>query len=563
MEILYYTRKPLESPIYADKLAHSMHLAYRQSPAEPFTPFHHNEGLLYVRATQNADGTLNAKTLLSPCVFPKKDGGFGVLAIRTEPDGTPDAQSAGCVLLWESADLVRYREVGLVRLFPSDDAICQISCEWDSQADTYLLHAEKADGEKVRLSGDPFRGEIGEPHPDEGYAAPQIPHDCCSAIEGCCPCGTLTVPDALGAYLIKKLTVPKAAGVSFADGQAIVTYSDGTTVTRKAVRSQTGAEAIHHAHIAFPFAVNRADPCCAYWHGKYYFIATNDADGNHTLYIRCSDTLEGVTTAEEVLLLDSTTHPGIGGLLWAPEFHEIGGKLYIFHAATEGEFFREESRVMELREGGDPMCRTDWSAPHLVVKKDGSPLCEAGKVISLDMTTFEYEGKQYVMWSQRQFLPVDQGAWLYLAQINPNQPWHLVSDPVCVAMPEYSWENNHTFVVEGPYALWHDGKLMVTYSAAAVDSTYVVGMLTPRMGSDILDPANWSKSNFPLLSSRSVPGEFGPGHNSYVTDEDGLIWNFYHARPGVDGPRSSGIRRVHFDLDGEPMLDVTEADDLP
>lgn len=60
----------------------------------------------------------------------------------------------------------------------------------------------------------------------------------------------------------------------------------------------------------------------------------------------------------------------------------------------------------------------------------------------------------------------------------------------------------------------------------------------------------------------SVEGEFGIRHNAYVTDEDGIVWNTYHARQGVDGARSSGIRRVHFDIDGVPMLDLTEDRDL-
>ncbi len=34
-------------------------------------------------------------------------------------------------------------------------------------------------------------------------------------------------------------------------------------------------------------------------------------------------------------------------------------------------------------------------------------------------------------------------------------------------------------------------------------------------------------------------------------------------RSGVNGPRSSAARRTHFDIDGEPMLDVTEELDLP
>lgn len=573
MQILCYTRKPLEDMIYAEKLAYSMHLAWRKDSHEEFSPLHHNEGILYVKAVQRKDGTLVAKSLRAPWIFQKKEGDYGVVAVRTEDGGEPDGDSEGCVFLWESKDLIHYRELGPVRL-QEKGVIRRVSCEYEEAKGAYRICWEDGNGRRFKAWGDPFGGELGvgsETREEiDGSWNTECPPRAIAGIEGCCPGNILTVPEELGTYLLKKLMVPVFERVTLteekggAERRAIACYSDKTTVERKIDWDLDGRSGrIHQEHFPFPFAENRADPCCMYWHGKYYFIATNDADGNHTLYIRCADTLEGIITAQEILLLDSTTYPGIKGLLWAPEFHEIDGRLYIFHGATEGEFFWEESRVMQLKENGDPMCRDDWSAPHLVVKSDGTPLCEAGKVISLDMTTFEYEGDIYAMWSQRQFLPVDQGAWLYLAKISRKEPWRLLSDPVCVALPEYGWENNHTFVVEGPYAIWHKGQLMVTYSGAAVDATYTVGMLKPVMGSDILDPSNWRKSNYPLLSSRSVPGEFGPGHNSYMTDENGLVWNFYHARPGVDGVRSSCARRVHFDVDGEPMLDVTEEVDLP
>ncbi len=573
MQILCYTRKPLEDMIYAEKLAYSMHLAWRGDSSGNFSPLHHNEGILYAKAVQREDGTLAAKSLCAPWIFMKKEGDYGVMAVRTDGSGEPDVDSEGCVFLWESRDLVHYRELGPVRL-QEKGVIRRVSCAYEEARGDYRICWEDGDGRRLETWGDPFGGElsVGSETREEidGSWNTECAPQAISGIEGCCPCNMLTVPDKLGNYLLKKLTVPVFEQITLseeeggAERRAIVRYSDETTVERKIDWSVDGRWGrIHQEYFPFPFAGNRADPCCMYWHGKYYFIATNDADGNHTLYIRCADALEGIMTAREVLLLDSATYPGIRGLLWAPEFHEIDGRLYIFHGATEGEFFWEESRVMQLKENGDPMCRDDWSAPQLVVKSDGTPLCEAGKVISLDMTTFEYEGDIYAMWSQRQFLPVDQGAWLYLARISRKEPWRLLSDPVCVARPEYGWENNHTFVVEGPYAIWHNGQLMVTYSGAAVDATYAVGLLKPVMGSDILDPSNWRKSNYPLLSSRSVPGEFGPGHNSYMTDENGLVWNFYHARPGVDGVRSSGARRVHFDVDGEPMLDVTEEFDLP
>ena len=131
-----------------------------------------------------------------------------------------------------------------------------------------------------------------------------------------------------------------------------------------------------------------------------------------------------------------------------------------------------------------------------------------------------------------------------------------------LSKPEYGWANNHTFVDEGPFALLQENRLVLTFSSAAVDTSYVVGLLTIEKGKDLLQRKNWKKGNYPILTSRSVKGEFGTGHNAYVTDEYGDIWNTYHARPGIDKVRSSGIRRVHFDIDGLPVLDLTEEQDI-
>ncbi len=583
MEILCYTRQPKDDMIYGKRMAYSMHLAYRAQDGT-FRPFHHNEGLLYAKAVEDsASGVLDARSMKNPWIFALKEGGYGVVSVRTMAEGEEDPDSEGCVLCFTSRDLVHYEEKGLCSL-QEKGFIEEIRCAWEEEGQNYRVCWKTA--REGWMEGRLAFGERPELVPGSlkrtdapAIAAFSFGEEEIRDVEGILPGNTVEVTQAEGDYLLKKLLVPQCLGIElsapgpFRDEEelkevtAIASYSDGTKVERRIdwekPQGKTVKGKVHQEHFLAPFAENRADPVCMYRDGKYYFIATNDADGNHTLYMRCADTLEGIVTARESLFLDSDTYPGIGGLLWAPEFHEVDGKLYVFHAATSGEFFHEESRVRRLREGGDPMCRQDWSEPVMVVKKDGSPLCEEGKVISLDMTVFSYEGKVYAMWSQRQFLPVDQGAWLYLAQINEKEPWKLLTDPVCIAKSEYGWENNHTYVVEGPYALYRGGKLMITYAAAAVDATYTVGLLKPRMGSDLLDPANWQKSNYPLMSSNSAEGQYGTGHNSYVTDENGLVWNFYHMREGVDGPRSSAARRVHFDIDGEPMLDVVEEADLP
>lgn len=404
-------------------------------------------------------------------------------------------------------------------------------------------------------------------------------------MEGAILHNAVEIPDAVAERITLKLAAPMNVGVVVPESvevssaeelgkvKADLKFSDGTIVSRKVDWDMSGVDfgktgqyrvkgSVHQDHYEFPIAFNRADPCVGHWNGKYYFIATNDADNNHTIYVREADTIVDLKTAEEHLILDSQTYEGIGGLLWAPEFHEINGKMYIFHAATPGEFFWEESHIMELREGGSPICREDWSAPRRIVRMDGSELCEPGKVITLDMTTFEWDGSWYVVWSQREFLPKDLGAWLYIAKLNPEKPWMLASEPVVLSKPDYGWGNNHTFVEEGPFALPVEDKLYVTFSAAAVDTSYVVSYLVAEHGADLLDTRQWVKNGYPILTSRSMEGEFGTGHNAYITDEDGLIWNTYHARPGTEGVRSSGVRRVHLDVDGAPMLDVTEELDL-
>ena len=115
MKLLCYTRQPKEDMIYGNRMAYSMHLAYRDTDGT-FQPFHHNEGILYAKAVENtSNGVLNARSMKSPWLFAMKDG-YGVAAIRTGADGENDSDSEGCVLLFTSKDLVHYEEAGLFRL---------------------------------------------------------------------------------------------------------------------------------------------------------------------------------------------------------------------------------------------------------------------------------------------------------------------------------------------------------------------------------------------------------------------------------------------------------------
>lgn len=622
-QLLYYTRKPIDSKYYDARIAYSMHLAIQadaaeadamqtdaaqadgiQADAKRFVPLNHNSGVLFALATENEDGSLNPKCIKSPYIFELKDKTYGITAIRTDGEGERDPESRGSIVIFESVDLIKYKETGLVRL--SDDYVKNAMCTYDAQEDCYVIkwcgdddkwHESKlkeyapsdlrdaykdiAVPKNALSAGDESMGDTRDVNDSESIGdTPGI-----KDIEGINERGIISIPDDIADRLVKKLTPAvhtdtiivseiKAKNMEELNKvRARAVYSDGTSALKRVDWDVSGADfdtpgeyeitgKLHRDHFEFPVAYNRADPCITRWNGKYYFIATNDADGNHSLYVREADSIPHLTAAEEKLILDSEMYDYAKGLLWAPEFHEIEGRLYIFLALTSGEFFCEESHIMELRKGGNPSNKADWSAPKRVVKKDGSDICEAGKEITLDMTCFMWQDEYYVVWSQRQFVPKDLGAWLYIARLDRNKPWQLLSDPVVLSKPDYGWANNHTFVDEGPFALPFDDRLVLTFSSAAVDTSYVVGMLTIDKGKDLLVRSNWEKTNYPILTSRSVPGEFGTGHNAYVIDEYGDIWNTYHARPGVDGVRSSGIRRVHFDIDNLPVLDMIEENDV-
>lgn len=60
-----------------------------------------------------------------------------------------------------------------------------------------------------------------------------------------------------------------------------------------------------------------------------------------------------------------------------------------------------------------------------------------------------------------------------------------------------------------------------------------------------------------------MKGEYGPGHSSFFIDEDGSLMIAYHGETSLESHlRCDGIRRVHFDIQGEPVFDMSAKRDL-
>ena len=84
---------------------------------------------------------------------------------------------------------------------------------------------------------------------------------------------------------------------------------------------------------------------------------------------------------------------------------------------------------------------------------------------------------------------------------------------------------------------------------------YTVGMLTAEDGADLCDVTVWKKAQTPILSFKSVEGEFGPGHNSFFCDRDGDWWIAYHGVTSFEERIiSDGIRRIRFDKNDCPRF---------
>ena len=221
--------------------------------------------------------------------------------------------------------------------------------------------------------------------------------------------------------------------------------------------------------------------------------------------------------------------------------------------------------MMKKKKGGRIILAESWENPVRVLRKDGKPLAE--EAITLDITYIKAQSGSYVIWSYREHIgtPLDSGSMLYIASVQDNEPWKLTSEPVLLTRPLYGWENvAGTINNEGPNAFERNGRIYVTYSGGSANRyTYALGLLTAETGSDLLNLSSWNKSTTPVLTFRSVEGEFGPGHNSFFVNDEGELMIAYHAETGFQEMlRCDGIRRVHFRANGEPYFQMSAGEDL-
>lgn len=513
--------------VYPGGLAHSVHLAYSLD-GENYEPLHKNYGIVFEKGDISADNRILPRGVKEPRLLRLEDGAFGVCGVRTLEDGQPDEAYAGKLLLWRTEDFITFRRMepvaaeALERYAPAPE----LAVEDDALAGKAVTHW---------LPLRPLCPELPKTLRVRNEAE----------LEGIC--ATAMYSD--GSAAPKKLHWQK-------DGQDL--SRPGTY----RLQAQVGEKPL-----PFPLAEGYGDPVLLKWEGKWHFIATNDNLDDVGLYIRQADTVEELFRegVEEHLILPPDPARHLIQTFWAPEFHLIGGELYILFAVGP-EKWGPQCHMMKLKKGCSLIREDSWEDPVRVVKKDGTPLTEAA--ITLDMTFIPAESGSYVVWSYREHImtPMDSGSMLYIATIDEREPWRLTSDPVLLTRPLYGWENvDGTINNEGPYCFLKDGTVYLTYSGGSANAyTYALGLLTADTRADLLDIASWHKSIAPVLTYYSVEGQYGPGHNSFYRSDDGDLMIAFHAETGLrEHLRCDGIRRVHFRADGRPDFELSDQQDLP
>lgn len=294
-----------------------------------------------------------------------------------------------------------------------------------------------------------------------------------------------------------------------------------------------------------PLVYQRADPFVFYKDGVYYF--TGSMPQYDCIELRCAPSLDKLAFANSKIIWRRRDEGELSAHIWAPELHYIDGKWYIYFTACSSEdiwAIRPYALVCE----GDPM-KDEWH--------------ELGRIdvghdsFSLDMTSFLIGGRQYIAWAQT--IEKEIGSEIFIAEMET--PTKLKTQPVRLSSPEYEWEQRGFKVNEGPAFLHRNGRVFLTYSASDTGSNYCMGMLWADENADLLDPASWHKSDYPVFETSEEDERFGPGHNSFTVDGDTDVM-IYHCRnykeiegdPLYDPNRHAYAMKIRYDKKGFPVF---------
>jgi GH43 family beta-xylosidase len=295
------------------------------------------------------------------------------------------------------------------------------------------------------------------------------------------------------------------------------------------------------------------DPYSTYYDGYYYYTHTMQ---NHLVLLKTKN-LADLKNAEKKVIWTAPSNTDYSAEIWAPEFHFINGKWYVYFAADNGSNDTHRMYVLE-NDSKDPM-KGEW-----VFK--GKIAAQTDKW-AIDGNVFTYKKQLYMIWSGWEGDTNGQQN-IYIAKMkNPTQ---IDGDRVRISSPTKSWELHGALhddvnpaqvnVNEGPQFLTHKKKIFIVFSASGCwTDNYSLGLLTFTGKDNLLDPLAWVKSDKPILKQSDKSKVYAPGHNSFFKSPNGKEdWILYHANSnpgeGCGVKRSPRMQQIKWDKDGNPVI---------
>lgn len=577
-----------------------LHLA-AAATGDPLVALNNNKGVLYPRF-----GTGTSR-FANPTLFRTPDGGYGMVA--------SDNASNGRIFVYRSHDLVTFTDQQWALTNTQGLVVSRADVAYDNGIRAYRLVLRTPAGDAYEVRTADF-ATFSTPVAIAAPAAPALTGLPSGAIEASALPVTATELASLQRTLgrIVNTTVDAGDDIEVQAGgelalpeKVALGYSDGSSKQLGVDWDTSTADLTTPGEYTVTGTVNqpvygdsdgilvpeRADPWVFrddertgaaeyYLTGSYPTTQSNPGVGYDRIVLRRADTINGLSTATEQVLLwsrnavspdtsnGSKVATGAYRYFWAPELHRIGGDWYIFFTSSRStDVWNIRPAIMRAPGDSDPMVASNWEELGYIKAAPGDSA--AFTSFSLDMTHFEANGKDYLVWAEK-----PGTSDLRMAEIDPADPSQLISTSVLLSTPNYAWERDGGNVInEGPAVIKSENEVFVFFSASAVNETYAIGMLRAPLTGDLMDPATWSKTGYPMLTSDDFGGQQnGPGHNSFTLDENGNPVIVYHARPpiaewipGADGglndpSRHARVKTVHFAADGSAVLNQTREEEL-
>jgi len=273
------------------------------------------------------------------------------------------------------------------------------------------------------------------------------------------------------------------------------------------------------------------------FHQGSYYLTTTQGDA---IRMWKAPTVAGLKAATPAVVW-TDANPARSRGIWAPEFHLISNRWYLYYTATSSDNQDANHRMHVLESAGaDPLGPYHYQ---------GRLVNPTNDQYAIDGSVFEDRGRWYFIWAGR------PGHVLFIARLA--NPWTLAGNGVQLQASGFGCAE----VREGPVVLAHGTKLFLVYSACDTRKPdYKLGMLVADAGADLLKPVAWRQHAQPVFERNDAAAVFGPGHNGFFKSPDGSEdWIVYHAKTEAGYTyrgRTTRVQKFTWTADGMPNFGV-------